>query len=101
MVTLRTLIINAPADLHDVLDQTRGKVALIRHIAAFGPNQTLIVTRPCCDAVRHCGLSRQREIERYLNSHIAGPFCRSLHLQSEQCFCTVPDTRGGKLTFAT
>lgn len=37
MVTLKTLVINAPADLRDVLDQIRGKVALIRHIAAFRP----------------------------------------------------------------
>ena len=37
MVTLKTLIINAPADLRDVLDHIRGKVALIRHIAAFRP----------------------------------------------------------------
>jgi len=35
MVTLKTLIINAPAELRDVLDQIKGKVALIRHIAAF------------------------------------------------------------------
>ncbi|WOC16192.1 IS110 family transposase [Pseudochrobactrum sp. MP213Fo] len=35
MVTLKTLIINAPADLRSALDQIRGKVALIRHIAAF------------------------------------------------------------------
>lgn len=35
MVTLKTLSINAPADLRDVLDQIKGKVALIRHIAAF------------------------------------------------------------------
>jgi transposase len=37
MVTLKTLIINAPAELRDALDQIRGKVALIRHIAAFRP----------------------------------------------------------------
>lgn len=37
MVTLKTLIINAHAELRDVLDQIRGKVALIRHIAAFRP----------------------------------------------------------------
>ena len=37
MVTLKTLIINAPADLRDTLDQIRGKVALIRFIAAFRP----------------------------------------------------------------
>ena len=35
MVTLKTLIINAPASLRDTLDQIGGKVALIRHIAAF------------------------------------------------------------------
>jgi len=39
MVTLKTLIINAPADLRDVLDKIRGKVALIRHIAAFRPGE--------------------------------------------------------------
>lgn len=37
MVTLKTLIINAPADLRDALDHIRGKIALIRHIAAFRP----------------------------------------------------------------
>ena len=35
MVTLKTLIINAPADLRETLDPIRGKVALIRHIAAW------------------------------------------------------------------
>lgn len=39
MVTLKTLIINAPVELRDVLDQIRGKVALIRHIAAFRPGE--------------------------------------------------------------
>ena len=37
MVTLKTLIINAPASLRDTLDQISGKIALIRHIAAFRP----------------------------------------------------------------
>ncbi|MFU1606804.1 IS110 family transposase [Sulfitobacter pontiacus] len=37
MVTLKTLIINAPADLRDALNHIRGKIALIRHIAAFRP----------------------------------------------------------------
>jgi len=37
MVTLKTLIINAPAELRDALDQIRGKVALIRHVAACRP----------------------------------------------------------------
>ena len=37
IVTLTTLIINDPADLRDALDEIRGKVAVIRHIAAFRP----------------------------------------------------------------
>lgn len=37
MVTLKTLIINAPAELREALDHIRGKVTLIRHIAAFRP----------------------------------------------------------------
>ena len=37
MVTLKTLIINAPAVLREILDQIRGEFALIRHIAAFRP----------------------------------------------------------------
>lgn len=39
MVTLKTLIINAPADLREVLDQVKGRIALIRHIAAFRPGE--------------------------------------------------------------
>ena len=35
MVTLKTLIINAHAVLREILDQIRGEVALIRHIATF------------------------------------------------------------------
>lgn len=37
MVTLKVLTLNAPADLLNALDQIRGKIALIRHIAAFRP----------------------------------------------------------------
>jgi transposase len=37
MVTLKTLIINAPADLRDALNHIRGKIALIWHVAAFRP----------------------------------------------------------------
>lgn len=39
MVTLKTLIINAPAALREALDQIRGKVALIRHVAALRPGE--------------------------------------------------------------
>ncbi len=41
MVTLKTLIINAPADLRETLDQIKGKVGLIRHIAAFRPGDII------------------------------------------------------------
>ena len=37
MVTLKTLVINAPVDLRETLDQIKGKVGLIRHVAAFRP----------------------------------------------------------------
>jgi transposase len=41
MVTLKTLIINAPADLRETLDQIKGKAGLIRHIAAFRPGDII------------------------------------------------------------
>lgn len=52
MVTLKTLIINAPADLRDVLDQINGKMALIRHIAAFRPAQITSTTASAKAAMR-------------------------------------------------
>ena len=39
MITLKTLIINAPAELRDTLDQIKGRITLIRHIAAFRPGE--------------------------------------------------------------
>ncbi len=36
MVTLKTLIINAPANLRAAIEQIRGKVALIRHMPPSG-----------------------------------------------------------------
>ena len=50
MVTLKTLIINAHAVLREILDQIRGEVALIRHIATFQPNDIdvpLASTKAC------------------------------------------------------
>lgn len=35
MVTLETMIINAPSELRDVLDQVRGSIDLVRHLAAL------------------------------------------------------------------
>ncbi len=37
IVTLKTLIMNAPVELYGTLDQNRGKADLIRHIATFSP----------------------------------------------------------------
>lgn len=52
MVTLKTLIINAPASLRDALDQVSGKIALIRHIAAFRPGALTSTTASAKTAMR-------------------------------------------------
>ncbi|MEM9761052.1 MAG: IS110 family transposase [Pseudomonadota bacterium] len=39
MITLKTLIINAPAELRDTLDRIRGRIGLVRHIAAMRPGE--------------------------------------------------------------
>jgi transposase len=41
MVTLKTLMINPPADLRETLDQITRKVGLILHIAAFRPGDII------------------------------------------------------------
>lgn len=52
MVTLKTLIINAPTSLRDALDQISGKIALIRHIAAFRPGALTSTTASAKTAMR-------------------------------------------------
>ena len=52
MVTLKTLIINAPAELRDSIDQIKGKVALIRYIAAFRPGPIISTTASAKAAMR-------------------------------------------------
>jgi len=52
MVTLKTLIINAPAGLRDLLDRIKGKVTLIRHIAAFRPGEITSTTASAKAAMR-------------------------------------------------
>lgn len=47
MVTLKTLIINAPAELRADLDQIRGPITLVRHIAALRPGA---ITSPTTSA---------------------------------------------------
>jgi len=39
MITLKTLIINAPAELRDTLDGIRGRISLMRHVAALRPGE--------------------------------------------------------------
>jgi len=39
MITLKTLIINAPAELRDTLDVIRGPILLVRHVAALRPGE--------------------------------------------------------------
>lgn len=39
MITLKTLIINAPTELRDALDQIKGRIGLVRHIAAMRPGE--------------------------------------------------------------
>jgi transposase len=52
MVTLKTLIINAPAELRESLDRIKGKVSLIRHIAAFRPGKITSTTASVKAALR-------------------------------------------------
>jgi transposase len=52
MVTLKTLIINAPASLRDAIDQISGKIALIRRIAAFRPGALTSTTASGKTAMR-------------------------------------------------
>lgn len=47
MITLKTLIINAPTELRDTLDLIKGPVTLIRHIAALRPGK---ITSPTASA---------------------------------------------------
>ncbi|MEE4211507.1 MAG: IS110 family transposase [Parvularcula sp.] len=47
MITLKTLIVNAPTELRDTLDAVRGRVALIRHVAALRPGP---ITSPLASA---------------------------------------------------
>ena len=47
MVTLKTLIINSPAELRETVDQIRGPISLIRYIAALRPGE---ITSPSASA---------------------------------------------------
>jgi len=47
MITLKTLIINAPTELRDTLDRVKGRITLVRHIAALRPGK---ITSPMASA---------------------------------------------------
>lgn len=52
MITLKTLIINAPSDLRDALDLVKGPITLVRHIAAFRPGDVTSTTASAKAAMR-------------------------------------------------
>ena len=52
MITLKTIIINAPAALRQALDRIIGKMALIRHLAALRPGPILSATASAKAALR-------------------------------------------------
>jgi transposase len=52
MVTLKTIIINAPAALRQALDRLLGKMTLIRHLAALRPGPILSATASAKAALR-------------------------------------------------
>ena len=47
MITLKTLIVNAPVELRDTLDGLRGRITLVRHVAALRPGE---ITSPIASA---------------------------------------------------
>ncbi|MCV9910510.1 IS110 family transposase [Brucella sp. HL-2] len=68
MVTLKTLIINAPTELRDSLDQIKGKIILIRHIAAFRPGEitsTLATAKVALRALARRWLALHDEIQTH------------------------------------
>jgi transposase len=62
MITLKTLIINVPAELRDALDLIKGPITLIRHIAALRPGKVTTTTASAKAAMR--AIAR-----RWLNLH--------------------------------
>lgn len=68
MVTLKTLIINAPTGLREGLDRIKGKIALIRHIAAFRPgeiNSTTASVKAALRALARRWLALHKEIKAH------------------------------------
>lgn len=68
MITLKTLIINAPAELREGLDQIRGPISLVRHIAALRPGELtspIASAKAAMRALARRWLLLHEEIERH------------------------------------
>jgi hypothetical protein len=68
MITLKTLIVNAPADLRDTLDRVRGRITLVRHVAAMRPGEITSPTASAKTAMRAIArrwLALHEEIEAH------------------------------------
>lgn len=66
MITLKTLIINAPAELRASLDQIRGPITLVRHISALRPGELTSPTasaKAALRAIAHRWLALHEEIQ--------------------------------------
>ena len=57
MITLKTLIINAPAELRETIDRIRGPISLVRYIAALRPGRIISPAASAKMAMR--GLARR------------------------------------------
>ena len=72
MITLKALLINAPAQLRDSLDQVSGKIALVRHVAALRPGEITSPTASAKAAMRAIAkrwLSLHEEVQQ-LDQHL-------------------------------
>src|SRR6195952_2326570 len=68
MITLKTLIINAPAALREQLDRLTGRVALVRHLAGLPPGpltSTIASTKAALQALARRWLMLDAEIKEH------------------------------------
>ena len=70
MVTLKTLIVNAPAVLRQTLDVLRGKMTLIRHLAALRPGPVISTAASVKTALRAIA-RRWLTLNAEINAHDA------------------------------
>ncbi|MDO5758047.1 MAG: transposase [Rhodobacterales bacterium] len=72
MITLKTLLINAPTQLRDSLDQGSGKITSVRHVAALRPGEMTSPTASAKAAMRAIArrwLSLHEEVQQ-LDQHL-------------------------------